>query len=245
MISFIVPAHNEELLIGQSLSALEHAARASEETFEIMVVDDASTDATASIARQHGVQVIPIDRRQIAAARNAGASQARGDYFFFVDADTLATPKAVAAGIRALRHGAAGGGCVFRFDGDLPLWAKILHPVGVSVGRIIRLIGGCFLFCRSDVFRAIGGFSERVYAGEELFFIQALKQHGRFVVPPHFVITSGRKIRTYSITEIVNALVRLWLRGQISPQNHERLDLWYGLRRPDPLGREHQLKTIK
>jgi len=242
MISFIVPAHNEELLIGQALSALEHAARASEETFEIIVVDDASTDATASIARQHGAQIIPIDRRQIAAARNAGAREARGDYFFFVDADTLATPKAVAAGVRALRHGAVGGGCVFNFDGALPLWAQILHPIGVSVGRIIRLIGGCFLFCRRDVFHLIGGFSEQVYAAEELFFIQALKQQGRFVVPPHFVVTSGRKIRTYSIAEIVNDLVRLWLGGQFSPQNQKRLELWYGLRRADPLGHKHQLK---
>jgi hypothetical protein len=106
-------------------------------------------------------------------------------------------------------------------------------------------VGGCFLFCRSDVFRAVGGFSERVYAAEELFFIQALKQRGRFVVPPHFVITSGRKIRTYSLSEIANAFIKLWLHGQTSVPSQERLELWYGLRRSDPLGREHQLKTTK
>jgi glycosyltransferase involved in cell wall biosynthesis len=245
MISFIVPAHNEELLIGQALSALQHAAQASESTFEIIVVDDASTDKTAAIASEHGARVISVHHRQIAATRNAGAHQARGEILFFVDADTLATPEAVAAGLQAIRRGAVGGGCVFNFDGSLPLWARILHPIGISVGRIIRLVGGCFLFCRSDVFRAVGGFSERVYAAEELFFIQALKQRGRFVVPPHFVITSGRKIRTYSLREIADALIKLWLHGQTSVPSQERLELWYGLRRPDPLRREQQLKTTK
>lgn len=245
MISFIVPAHNEELLIGQALSALQHAARASGSMFEIIVVDDASTDNTSTIALEHDAQVISVRHRQIAAARNAGACQARGEILFFVDADTLATPEAVASGLEAIRRGAVGGGCVFNFDGSLPLWARILHPIGISVGRIIRLVGGCFLFCRNDVFRAVGGFSEQVYAAEELFFIQALKQRGRFVVPPHFVITSGRKIRTYSLSEIANALIKLWLRGQTSVQSQEMLELWYGLRRADPLGREHQLKTTK
>ena len=244
MISFIVPAHNEELLIGQALSALLKAAQASGEFFEIIVVDDASTDRTAAIARQHGVRVISVNHRQIAATRNAGARQARGKYLFFVDADTLATPEAVAAGIKALRGGAIGGGCVFNFDGRLPFWAKILHPVGVSVGRIIRLVGGCFLFCRADVFRAIGGFDERFYAAEELIFIQALKQHGRFVVPPAWVLTSGRKIRTNSLLEICRVLMGMWIRGPASVQSRDRLDLWYGQRRRDPLHQDGQLKQL-
>src|SRR5216683_2768868 len=120
MISFIVPAHDEELLIGQALSALQHAGQASGSTFEIIVVDDASTDSTAAIASEHGARVISVHYRQIAATRNAGARLARGENLFFVDADTLATPEALAAGIKALRAGAVGGGCVFRFDGKMP-----------------------------------------------------------------------------------------------------------------------------
>src|SRR5207249_1537267 len=91
MISFIVPAHNEELLIGQALSALQKAGQASGELFEIIVVDDASTDRTAAIAREHGARVTSVNHRQIAATRNSGAHQARGEFLFFVDGDTLAT----------------------------------------------------------------------------------------------------------------------------------------------------------
>jgi glycosyltransferase involved in cell wall biosynthesis len=244
MISFIVPAHNEELLLGQAVSALQRAGQASGESFEIIVVDDASTDRTADIAREHGARVTSVDHRQIAATRNAGARQARGEFLFFVDADTLATPEAVAAGIKALRSGAVGGGCAFHFDGALPLWAKILHPVAVSVARIIRLLGGCFLFCRADVFRAIGGFNERFYAAEELFFIQALKRRGRFVVPPAWVITSGRKIRTHTLIQICRTLTGMWIRGPASLRNREKLGLWYDQRRRDPLHRDGQLKQL-
>src|SRR5262249_9444805 len=51
VLSFIVPAHNEEQLLGRTLAAIHAAARASGESYEIIVADDASTDATSAIAR--------------------------------------------------------------------------------------------------------------------------------------------------------------------------------------------------
>ena len=50
MITFIIPAHDEELLIGQTINALHDAASATSEPYEIIVVDDASTDATTKVA---------------------------------------------------------------------------------------------------------------------------------------------------------------------------------------------------
>src|SRR6266705_543403 len=96
VLSFIVPAFNEELELPATIAAIRDAAQdrpaSAEPTagrqYEIIVVDDASTDATARVARDAGAQVVPISRRQIAAARNAGARVARGDVLFFVDADT-------------------------------------------------------------------------------------------------------------------------------------------------------------
>lgn len=72
MISFIVPAHNEERLLGVMLDALAHSAATLDEPFEIIVVDDASTDRTAEIARRRHVCVLSANLRQIAAVRNAG-----------------------------------------------------------------------------------------------------------------------------------------------------------------------------
>src|SRR6266436_7103624 len=88
MISFIVPAYNEEHELSGTLAAIHDAASGASGPYEIIVVDDASTDATPEIAAQAGARVISIHRRQIAAIRNAGARVAQGEYLFFVDADT-------------------------------------------------------------------------------------------------------------------------------------------------------------
>src|SRR4051794_3810156 len=69
MISFIIPAHNEEELIGRTLRALHETARKVEEAYEVIVASDASSDRTDEIARQHGARVIAVDHRQIAATR--------------------------------------------------------------------------------------------------------------------------------------------------------------------------------
>lgn len=115
-ISVIIPAFNEEELLGRTLSAIAQVAQALGEPFDVIVVDDASTDRTAPVARERGARVVSVSCRQIAATRNAGARAAAGDVFIFVDADTIVSEAAVRAAIAATRDGAVGGGCAFRFD---------------------------------------------------------------------------------------------------------------------------------
>jgi glycosyltransferase involved in cell wall biosynthesis len=112
MISFVVPAHNEQSCLGRTLDAIHASARVVGEPYEIIVVDDASTDKTATVAREHGAHVIPVNHRQIAATRNAGARAATGDRLIFVDADTTINSRVVSAALRALHKGAAGGGLI-------------------------------------------------------------------------------------------------------------------------------------
>jgi len=233
MLSFIIPAHNEEQYIGNCVSCVAASARALEQPFKVIVVDDASADRTAAIAANHGATVVKVARRQIAAARNAGARAARGELLFFIDADTFANPRAVRACLQALQNGAVGGGCVFKFDGTLPFWAKLLYPVAVILARSLKLMGGCFLFCTHDAFDAIGGFDERYFAGEDAAFVRALKRRGRFAVPGPTVVTSGRKLRANSAWRILGEAWR-WIRhGRGAYQRREGLDLWYGARPVD------------
>src|SRR3954467_603234 len=95
MISFVVPAHNEEFCLPKTLGAIHASVRAIGEPYEVIVVDDASTDATAQVAREHEAIVVQVNHRQIAATRNSGARAARGERFFFVDADTTINPSVV------------------------------------------------------------------------------------------------------------------------------------------------------
>jgi glycosyltransferase involved in cell wall biosynthesis len=176
-----------------------------------------------------GMRPIRVEHRKISAVRNAGARAASGEIFFFVDADTQANAGAVSAALAVLRSGAAGGGCVFDFDGPTPLWGRLILKFGVTMGRLLRLTGGCFLFCTRDAFVEAGGFSEHLYAGEDIAFVQTLKRVGRFVVPKPKVVTSGRKLGVVGPGEVILLLARIMRRGP-HYENEKTLDFLYGQR---------------
>jgi len=234
MVSFIVPAYNEERLLGATLDALHAAGRAVGEPYELIVVDDGSTDQTAVVARRHGALLVSVAHRQIAATRNSGARAASGELLIFVDADTLVNEAVVRAALQAMRDGAAGGGAAVRFDGVVPMYARLLLPVLVRLFRAARWAAGCFMFCTRDAFVAVGGFDETFYGAEELVMSRALKRYGRFVVLRQTVTTSGRKLRTHSARELLRIIARLALRGPKSVRQRHGMDLWYAERREDP-----------
>ena len=228
MISFIVPAHNEEAWIGRCVSAIRSGLESLGEPHEIIVVDDASSDSTAAIARQQGAQVIRVEHRQIAATRNAGARQARGDILFFVDADTLVNAAAIQSAVRSIRAGAVGGGCVPRFEGWLPWWFRLTEPLIGPAVRLARFLpSGAFLFCTRGAFQTAGGFNEKYYAAEEVVFVAALKRQGRVVILPETVATSGRKVREHSFWSLARQLTRLVLRGSRGLRSRRGLEYWY------------------
>ncbi len=231
MISFIIPAYNEESLLARTLEAIHNAARGVRVDYEVIVADDASTDRTAGIARQRGARVIEVNKRQIAAARNAGAREARGDVFIFVDADTIVPQAALTAALAALHEGAVGGGCSVRLDGRVSLAGRLMLPALNRLFRILKYAGGCFIFCRREAFEQAGGFDERYFAGEEIWLSRALKRQGRFVVSREKVTTSGRKLRQNSTGRILWTMFRLVLRGPKAAQRREGLELWYDGRR--------------
>lgn len=241
MISFIVPAYNEELLLPATLRAIHAAAREVGEPYEVIVVNDASTDRTAAIAQEQGARVIDVAHRQIAATRNSGAKEANGDSLIFVDADTLVNPALVRAAVEALKSGAVGGGCKFEFEGRMPIWARLLILAFRPVYRAARLASGSFLFCTRQAFEAVGGFDETLLAAEEAVLSRALGGQGRFVVLRESVTTSGRKLRTYSLWETLRVLSRIAL-GRRGLGDRQGLEIWYGTRREDPAGPPTQAK---
>src|SRR5437764_7723651 len=144
MISFIVPAYNEEAELPGTLRAIRSAAVGYEH--EIVMVNDGSTDATGAIGEEFGARVISIDRRQIAAARNAGAAAARGNVFIFVDADTRIGPEHVLGAVGALEPGCAGGGARLATDREIPRWGTIFFHVFTTVYLGLNLGAGLVLF---------------------------------------------------------------------------------------------------
>ncbi|MDB6025770.1 MAG: pgaC 2 [Verrucomicrobiales bacterium] len=236
MISFIVPAHNEQACLGPTLRAIHESGRAIGQPYEIVVVDDASTDATAEIARDQGARVVSVQHRQIAATRNSGARAAEGDRLFFVDADTTVNPRAVTAGLRAMDRGAVGGGGPTWIDWKepVPLYIRLVALLSLVAVRLIRFSGGAFMFCTRTAFHASGGFSERLFWGEEGSFALALKRQGKFVGLTEPVLTSGRRFRKTSALDIFFGGVRMIVSPvKMTTERSSVKKIWYDSNRTD------------
>ena len=231
MISFIIPAHNEEHELSKTLAAIRTAASGAAQPYEIIVVDDASTDATPEIASRAGAKVIPINRRQIAAARNAGGRAAEGEYLFFIDADTRIDRAHVSGGIAALEGGYAGGSARVAMDGFVPAWGRMLLRGFSSVYFGLNLGAGAFLFTTRRNFDSIGGFDEQYFAGEEVYFSIALKKLGGFKVLREPVVTSARKLRMYPAKDFLRKFFGVILRGPRGVRSRAGLSLWYDAKR--------------
>lgn len=235
--SIIIPAYNEEQFLPDTLESVRRSMAAlPERSGEIVVTDNDSSDRTPEIARAAGAVVVFEEHRQIARARNLGGQASTGRYLIFVDADTLITPELLAKTLMALDSGRiCGGGTVARFDRrrskiyDFVLWFWTL------VSRVFKLACGAYVFCLREGFEAIGGFDERYYAGEELYFSRDLKRWGRprrlgFAILDEPIVTSGRKLDWYSRPALFRAMRHIVFRPS-ARRSRASCQLWYD--RPD------------
>jgi len=206
--SFVVPAFNEESHLDLTLMALEKCmAGEGDYRGEIVVVDNNSNDRTAEIAKARGVRIVFEPHNQISKARNRGASQSKGENLFFVDADTIVSPDLFRDALSLMKGGACGGGgAILSFDRNDGgwFWCRFVPSFWNGVSRNLRLAAGSFLFCRRNFFFECGGFSEKVYAGEEIFFSRKLKKLCKreskdfVILKDNPVITSSRKLNWFS-----------------------------------------------
>jgi glycosyltransferase involved in cell wall biosynthesis len=196
--------------------------------YEIVVVDDASTDDTRAIALQAGARVVDVQLRQISAVRNAGARQAKGNFLFFVDADTRITAEVLRAAVESLRQGVVGGGAYVRFAEPVGWVVNLaINLFSLVYSRYLRWAAGCFVFAERPAFEAVGGFDESLYASEEIALSRALKRQGRFVVLRESVMTSARKLRLRSSWELIPFFFRFLRYGPALLRQRGGLDWWY------------------
>jgi hypothetical protein len=199
------------------------------ESYELVVVDDASTDGTAFVAQRRGARLVSV------AHADCGDPQfwcPRGErtFFIFVDADTIVNESVVRSAVEAMRGGAVGGGAAVAFDGAVPWYARLLLPVLVRMFRAADLAAGCFMFCTRSAFAAVNGFDETFFGAEELVMSRALKRYGKPESQWQAVTTSGRKLCTHSVAKFDVPVSRGVPRTKAVKQR-QGMELWYAERR--------------
>lgn len=239
-ISIVVPAFNEEKLLQATLERIKAAAQSFHQQkweLEIIVCDNNSTDRTAEIARDAGAKVVFEPINQIGRARNCGAAAATGDWLLFIDADSFPGAELLGEVAKVIASGKAiAGGSTVRLDStDFP--ARLLTHFWNLTSRILRWVAGSFIFCETTAFRAIGGFSNEFFTGEELDLSKRLKrfaraQRKRIVIISKFpLITSARKIHLYRRGELGRFFLKAFFHPNATMKNRDACSPWYDGRR--------------
>jgi glycosyltransferase involved in cell wall biosynthesis len=176
--SIVVPAHNEEALLGRGLAAIDRAVRRAGTSGEVVVVANRCTDRTEEIARAAGAAVVIDGHRNIAATRNAGVAASTGEIVVTIDADTVMHPDAlVEIGELASDGRFVGGGS--RFVLDRRSIGLALSRAAIQLGALASRTGGVVYWCARHDFDAIGGFDESKRVGEDVDFAVRLRRLGR------------------------------------------------------------------
>ncbi len=234
-VSIVVPAFNEEALLVGSLAAVREAMRAFDHA-ELIVCDNNSTDRTAEIARAAGAKVVFEPVNQIARARNAGAAAASGDWLLFVDADSYPTMELFEEAKAAMGSGCLAGGATVALesaDRTIRFWVAAWN----FLSRRARWAAGSFIFCEAAAFRRLGGFSQDLYAGEEIDLFRRLKRLAReqrreiVILHRHPLRTSDRKAHLYTKREHLVFMLKTLLLGGRNLRSRESCYAWYDGRR--------------
>jgi glycosyltransferase involved in cell wall biosynthesis len=243
-ISVVIPAYNEEAFLPHLLRSLRNQTFSL--PYEILVVDNNSTDKTAEIAKSFGATVISEKQRGYAHACNAGFAAARGEVIARADADYVQPKDWLEKIWKAFEKHPdliATGGPLYPLESSF-LENIIYYPSIVIWMYILKFLGDGFLFpnmaVRKSAFEKTNGFNTTLEFGEDTRMCLELMKLGKVTYSPNiYVYTSIRKMRSLGVLQTVFAY---------SFGNH--LAMWHGKKatvglevvRDVPLGKPKQYK---
>ncbi len=194
--SVIIPAYNEELYIDRTLHSLVNQDYEGE--FEIVVVNNASTDKTRQVAESFGVKVFDEPKKGISNALIKGCGGATGEIFVFTDADTELPSDWLSmlnAGFNDDPEAVAFGGPYSFYDGDRNVnlfTLKVFFPIH-------KLVAGGLLPCvnmavKKDAYEKAGGFNPEMNWGQDIDLSKRLGNIGKVCFDTNIVVwTSFRR----------------------------------------------------
>jgi glycosyltransferase involved in cell wall biosynthesis len=221
-ISVIIPAHNEEDYLEQTLAALN---RQDYPAVEIIVVANGCEDRTAEVARGRCHRLIVLSQKSLGVARNLGARMAKGALLVFLDADTLLDPD----GLRIIaekfsRNEAAG---TVRGEPDSKRLAYRMIYGLKNLTHRTRLHDGSsgVIICWRKHFVRLGGFDERLEMRENSELIRRLKRFGRYrYIHATTAITSMRRYERRGVGRTVWLWLKLWFQSPFTDLHDRRYE---------------------
>lgn len=191
LVSVIIPAFNEELMIKNTLISLREQNYQPLEV--IVVVDSHSKDNTFQVAKRHADKVLHISKPGASAARNFGANVAQGEYLMFLDADTKVSDNLISNGVEFLNKGYAAG------------FARVIYETESAKVKSIETIQNLYLsqrkpfyvqcfYTSKEIFQKAGGWDEKIRLGEEVDLLRRISKLGELKYDPDSSVrTSPRR----------------------------------------------------
>jgi len=218
MISIIIPAHNEEKYIGPCLNSIKNLK--SKESFEVIVVNNASTDKTKEVVGNllPTARIIDELKKGLTKAYNRGAQEAKGDILAFVDADMILpaghldriakefakdSKLVLLSGPYRYKDGGFFCDLITRLS-----YLLIAMPAELIFARFLN-IGTSMASGNSAVrkwaFEKAGGFNEKLFYGLETEFAARLKKIGKVRFKYHLATESStRRLKKEGAIRTVN-----------------------------------------
>ncbi len=213
-VSVIIPTLNEEKLIGQIIDRFNRKVKDSFD-IEIIVSDGGSKDKTLDIAEGKVDKIVVHKekyRQNISGGRNMGAGVSKGDVLFFFNADTYVKDPVgfISEALKSLEdEKVVAVACPVKvFEREEKLIDKIFH---FSYNNYVKTLNAFFMgmgrgechIIKRDFFLKVGGYDDKLFAGEDFDLYKRLREHGKIVYNRNLMVyESPRRYRKFGYTKV-------------------------------------------
>jgi glycosyltransferase involved in cell wall biosynthesis len=244
-LSFVIPAYNEEKYLGACLSSiLEQIKQHPETEFEVIVVNNASTDSTRDVAQKfENVKIIDEPKKGLVMARNTGFNACTGELIANIDSDSILTPGWITRVLEEFKENkklAALSGPFIYYDlpvlVDLGIWVYyylgfLSHLFNQYILRVGALLQGGNIVMSRDYFNKIGGYNlNLIFWGEDIDLARRLSKVGQVKFTfSHPIYSSARRLKNDGVLKMMiiypmNYLSTTFLK---KPYHNEYKDIRY------------------
>jgi glycosyltransferase involved in cell wall biosynthesis len=214
LVSVVIPAYNEEKYLGDCLASLQKQ-RFAPTRFEVIVVDNGSSDATAQIVRNFGAVVLYEPQKGSVFARQRGFLHASGEIVAFTDADSVCPPDWISqvystfAGDPAL---IAFTGSIRAYNGNwlLRFWEHYVNDVWIAATKLIKrpIFNGQNFAVRKEAMLTIGGFNKPLKSGEEYDIAIRIGRAGKIAFCPKVIVFTSTRRAKEGYLKILRHVIR-------------------------------------